>query len=442
VEKIIARARLFAFGLGAGTSLVQDFLMNKMPGTRFVTAAKAGRWATMVAGVTWEEFILFEIHMKMALRIAQVYGWDVTESTALINVIWAVVMDGVWFNTAEIVATNMIIPFMLREFGHTTLGRMIGEEALQRAAREAGARAAGTAVQGITRRMAERLSRSVYKDGLVAVIRGAFAIVTRGASALISGGFDDWATRRLGWAVADSARVWLGDFLHTGELFMAHANKRRRVFRLYARMMVADGDPPNMAMQDGQFVSRETALMAAFLGHKYYLSDRTQDWIYEREMSEHARTLREVWDRRGDPQFAASFDDEAEINWWPEQERMVVLAMLWALLQADRYESTEELALYQSIRRVIEMPIIVPAGEMPVTAAEALDGEVIDRVQLSIKTEVDLTDPTIAAQFGLPTRHIIPILEVPAANATGDEGERRTHLVQAQNALASAFATQ
>jgi hypothetical protein len=195
-------------------------------------------------------------------------------------------------------------------------------------------------------------------------------------------------------------------------------------------------------MQNGQFVNREMALMAAFLGHKYYSSDRTQDWIFDREMAEHAGILRQAWDERSDAQWAASFGDEAEINWWPEQERMVVLAMLWALLQADRYESTEELALYQSIRRVLEMPIIVPAGEMPVTAAEALNDQVLDRVQLSIKTEVDLTDPAVAVQYGLPTRHIIPMLEVPPANATGAEAERRTHLLQAQEALKRAFPAQ
>ena len=373
VEKIVHSEEIYAAEVGAIAT-----------GGSLLLPPAAGA----LAGASYEIVKLFEIHMKMAFRIAQVYGRDVDDKLEIVSMVMMVANEGLAAEAIDVSVTNSILPLVVGKaavrLGVThpsTILANIGIGAWQMAKRI------------MSRQLAKQVATEVAEQGTKAILKQFLGWATFGATVAISAGADYWLTGRLGRRLGASTQAWMHGFLQQGSTFMGNRAARECGFMLYSHMLYADG-----RLRDD-----EKKLFLAYLGKSYYESETLSHPLGTYEQQQHAQYLADVRDgvERQQDAMACLDDSLASAD---EQHRIVFLAYLYAMMQIDRDESRAERTFYQSVRTAVW-------GGM----FRRIDEPLMDQIERSVRLEVYLTENDIARDFGVTIEDVVPAMDVPAA---------------------------
>lgn len=376
---------------------------------RIVGRARAlAGWAGAVAGaeslvplagiaisIGHEEYMLFEIHTKMAFRIAQVYGWDVKSGPALISVITLIMEDGLLLEGTDILLSNVAVPLIARR-----LGARFGYSTADQIVKNLTGNVSRRLLAMISAKARKKLTQEVVENGAKAVARQLFGWITFGATVAISAGADYYFTWALGHRVKNAAQRWLGDLMHQGSTYLGNDEARECAFQVWSRA----------ATVDGQVADEERKLYQAYMANQYWMSETLHFGLSTREQTAHAATLRMTWENRADANYGVDADAclGTHFEAADEQHRMTLLAYVYAMVNIDGDVTVAERALYDSYRAALN-------GGM----FRRLDADLINQIERTVVAEIRIPNGDVAREYGIRLDDVVPALtEIPQATTT------------------------
>lgn len=345
-------------------------------------------FAGIALSIGHEEWWMLTIHVKMMLRIAQLYGWDLTDGATLLAALSIVMQDGLLPDGTDVVVPSVTAPILMHQ-----AGTRFGVWTASRVGTFLSLKAGRWIVQMLQRRAAERLTTQVVRAGSKAVAQQVLGWLTAGAGIVIGAVGDRILTTVLGRRAAQTGKRWLGDLGREGSPYVADPAARACAFEAFAAMATADG-----ALSD-----LELRLYEALVARRVWTDDRyafTAGWS---EQVERADTLWALADRSRSPSLACIDDAFAD---QPGRERRTLLAATFALAAIDGRETTAERTLQDDLR-----------GRLGGTLWSPLDASLVDQNERTIRAEVALPSSDVGRDAGLTIEDVVPALRVPAATA-------------------------
>lgn len=348
--------------------------------------------AGIAISIGHEEYMLFEIHTKMAFRIAEVYGWDVQSGPALISVITLIMEDGLLLEGTDILLSNIAVPLIARR-----LGARFGYNTADQIVSNLTANVSRRLLAIISAKARRKLTREVVKNGTKAVARQLFGWVTFGATVAISAGADYYFTWQLGDRITKAAQRWLGDLLHQGSTYLGGDAARECAFAVWSRA----------ATVDGEVAQEERQLFQAYMANQYWLSEKVHFGLSTREQTAHAATLRSVWDDRASASAMSDVDACLSDTFASadEEHRVTLLAYVYAMVNIDGDMTAAERDLYASYRAALNGSVF-----------RRIDGPLMDQIERSVVAEIRVPGADVAREYGITLNDVIPALAtVPQA---------------------------
>jgi hypothetical protein len=356
-------------------------------------AENASTWAGAVTGaetlvpfagigisIAHEEWWMLTIHVKMMLRIGQLYGWDLTDGATLLAALSIVMQDGLLPDGTDVVVPSVTAPVLMRQsrtrFGVWTASRVGSFLALK---------AGRWIVQMLQRRAAERLTTQVVRAGSKAVAQQVLGWLTAGAGIAIGAVGDRLLTTILGRRAAQTGKRWLGDLAREGSVYAADDSARACAFEAFAAVATSDG-----ALSD-----LELRLYQALVARPV--------WTWD-EQVDRAQTLWALADRARSPALACV---DRAFGGQPGRERRTLLAATFALAAIDGRETQAERAVHDDLRRRLEGTVFAP-----------LDASLVDQNERTIRAEIALPNSDLGREVGLTIEDVIPAFSVPAQTAS------------------------
>lgn len=378
------------------------------PAARVQRIIERGRnlagWAGAVAGsealvplagiaisIGHEEYMLFEIHTKMAFRIAQVYGWDIKNGPALISIITLIMEDGLMLEGTDILLSNIAVPLIVRR-----VGARFGYHTADQIVKNLTGNVSRRLLAIISAKARKKLTEEVVENGAKAVARQLFGWVTFGATIAISAGADYYFTWALGYRIGKAAQRWMGDLMHQGSTYLGSDEARECAFTVWARA----------ASADGQMAEAERKLYQSYMANQYWISETSHFGLAIVEQTAHASTLKDVWDHRGDGAYGQGADEclASTFEDADEEHRMVLLAYVYAMINIDGDVTSAERALYDSYRSALNGPMF-----------RRMDADLMNQIERSVVAEIKIPNADIGREYGLTLEDVIPALAtVPA----------------------------
>jgi len=401
----VENARLFGEYNEATGEIRDSGLSPAARADRIVERARAlAGWAGAVAGaeslvplagiaisIGHEEYMLFEIHTKMAFRIAQVYGWDVKNGPALISVITLIMEDGLLLEGTDILLSNIAVPLIARR-----LGARFGFATADQIVKNLTGNVSRRLLAIISAKARKKLTQEVVENGAKAVARQLFGWITFGATVAISAGADYYFTWALGYRIKNAAQRWLGDLMHQGSTYLGNDAARECAFQVWARA----------ATVDGEMADEERKLYQAYMANQYWLSETSHFGLATREQTAHATTLRMTWENRSDAGFGQDADEclATHFEAADEQHRMTLLAYVYAMVNIDGDITAGERGLYESYRAALN-------GSM----FRRLDADLMNQIERTVVAEIKIPNADVAREYGIRLDDVVPAMsEIPA----------------------------
>lgn len=356
-------------------------------------AESASTWAGAVTGaetlvpiagiavsIAHEEWWMFAIHVEMMLRIATIYGWDLTDGPTLLAALSIVMQDGLLPEGTDVVVPSVTVPIVMRQagnrFGVWTAGRIGTFLTLK----------AGTWIAAmLRRRAATALTNQVVRQGSKAIAQQVLGWLTAGAGIVIGAVGDRVLTTVLGRRAAHTGKRWLGDLDRESSPFLADATARGCAFRTFASMAVADG----------ALSSLEERLYAALVTRPIWTGQRTSFVAGPTEQEERVQAL-----------GAAAHGGAADacrvgvaFGSAPGAERRTLLATTFALAAIDGEVQPEERALQDELGAALEGSLWRP-----------LDVSLVEQIERTIQAEVALPGSEVGREAGLTLEDVVPAL--------------------------------
>jgi hypothetical protein len=356
-------------------------------------AEAAATWAGAVTGaetlvpiagiavsIAHEEWWMLAIHVEMMLRIATVYGWDLTDGPTLLAALSIVMQDGLLPEGTDVVVPSVTVPIVMRQagtrFGVWTAGRVGSFLTLK---------AGAWIVTMLRRRAATALTSQVVRQGGKAIAQQVLGWLTAGAGIVIGAVGDRILTTVLGRRAAHTGKRWLGDLHRESSPFVGDATARGCAFRTFAAMVVADG----------ALSALEERLYGALVARPIWTGDTHSFVAGPAEQAERAQALRAAVQADGaEPcRVRATFGDA------PGAERRTLLATTFALAAIDGVVQREERALQDELGAALEGGIFAP-----------LDVSLVEQIERTIGAEVALPQSDVGREAGLTLEDVVPAL--------------------------------
>ena len=293
-----------------------------------------------VVGVGYEMKKLFELHTRMALEIAAVYGWDIREGRTLFRVLGMLFEEGIVAEGADVLISNVLVMALSKQLA-ARIGGRVGKAILKEIAENMAERSIQALFGAMTRTFQRKLAEQAAKGGLKAAGIQLVGVATLGIGAFISGAADYVVTEMLGHRLMLQASQWVSDLMLEGATYMSRPRPQACAFEALA----------TVAWSDGELTAREENLYQAFLAKPYNFDE--QAWFYlEPELRcRYAAVLAEVGERAqaGETlEVPSCFDDQFRNT--DSQHRMSLLAHVYAMTMVDTWQDDREIALYGSMR--------------------------------------------------------------------------------------------
>lgn len=402
----VENARLFGeydevnhriYDSGLSPSARVDRIVERARGLAGLAGAVAGSESLVpLAGIAisigHEEYMLFEIHAKMAFRIAQVYGWDIKSGPALISVITLIMEDGFLLEGTDILLSNIAVPLIVRK-----VGARFGYHTADQIVKNLTGNVSRRLLAIISAKARKKLTEEVVENGTKAVARQLFGWLTFGATIAISAGADYYFTWLLGHRIKNAAARWLGDLMHQGSTYLGNDAARECAFQAWARA----------ATVDGRVSDEERKLYKAYMANEYWLSETLKFSLAPSEQQAHATTLRTTWENRSDPNFGQEADEclATHFEGADEQHRVTLLAYVWAMVNIDGDITTPEHDLYDRYRTAL-------TGGM----FRRLDADLMNQIERTVTAEIKIPGADVAREYGIRLDDVVPAMAtVPAA---------------------------
>lgn len=335
--------------------------------------------AGIAVSIAHEEWWMFAIHVEMMLRIATVYGWDLTDGPTLLAALSIVMQDGLLPEGTDVVVPSVTVPIVMHQAGTRfslwTAGRIGSFLTLK---------AGQWIATMLRRRAAAALTTQVVRQGGKAIAQQVLGWLTAGAGIVIGAVGDRILTTVLGRRAAHTGKRWLGDLDREGSPFVADGAARDCAFRAAAAMAVADG----------ALSSLEERLYGALIARPIWTDERHSFAAGPAEREGRRRTLRMA--AAGDPDASCvegTFEDA------PGAERRTLLATTFALAAIDGEVASEERALQDALRTSLEGGILSP-----------LDVSLVEQIERTIQAEVALPTSDVGREAGLTLEDVVPAL--------------------------------
>ena len=341
-------------------------------------------FAGIAISIGHEEWWMMTIHVKMMLRIAQVYGWDLTDGPTLMAALSIVMQDGLLPDGTDVVVPSVTAPILMRQantrFGVWTAGRITSFLTL---------RASRWIIGMLRRRAAERLTSQVVRAGAKSVAQQVLGWLTGGAGIVIGAVGDRLLTTVLGRRAAQSGKRWLGDLALEGSPFVGDPAARACAFETWAAMATADGSLSEIEMR----------LIEALVARPIWTDERHSFVASFDEQVRRAEALRAI---AAGSRAAAVGCVAQGFGRQPGRERRTLLAATFALAAIDGREDAAERNLQNDLRGRLEGGLLSP-----------LDVSLVDQIERTIRAEVALPDSEMGRDAGLTIDDVVPALHVP-----------------------------
>jgi hypothetical protein len=335
-EEVIASAAedAFTWGFWISTLPMGSRLLGSMFGPQNAAIASA---AGITASIGLEFWAMTAIQMKMALKVAAIYDWDIRYENReeIERLISMILLEELAIEAADMVVSNVLVPKLLGDM----LTRIGGDEVLDVVVKNASTAGAREVTQVLDVNWRRAMAQGALRDGIPSSAWGQLAasafVITQMAA---SGFFDHAATVYLGHhTVKPLAEKHLLQFFEESNTAYARQQVRSCAFRAAQVVLWADG----------QITELEKRLFQALMAKIYWADVRSPFFLRDEEVRTRSCALAEPPEDLDD-----GFEQvrQCSLQYFQfRHHRINYLKLLYALINVDSDASEREKALFAGL---------------------------------------------------------------------------------------------